>query len=168
MKFICISIFSVLFFVGCAKDDSKQNTSELPIATNNLAANTCVVTRPDGMLEGGFAGSTVFLSKKYLSSAIQKIYHDGVFPSQYSMGNPEKAPAREILLKTGTSWKWSIEPAKDSEGKRTLLRIYKEILNPVDNDSYELDSKVFHYGDQIQIIDSDSNIRIECSIPKDT
>lgn len=164
MKFVFLLVLTILLPWGCAKDSSD---SSKVTALSELSADTCNVTRPGGKVSDGMDGKKVLLYRQYLAFAIQKLYNEGEFPQSYAVGISEHKPSKAELLAKGTSWKWSIEPAKDAEGKWSLLRIYKEIWYPVDDHSYELETQTFNYGDSIEVRDGDTGILIQCLIPKD-
>lgn len=171
-----VILFSVAAcaLVGCGKGFTASNSVTTPPgvavpagpveATN---ANTCVVTRPGGVLDDGIAGSTSVLNPEILTQADQSIYISGTFPADHYVIHREfTAPSREALLAHARAYKWEIGPAKDAGGQWTKLSVWKEVLNPENNEAYSIDVKVFDYGDAIAFVDADAHLNIQCNIPK--
>jgi hypothetical protein len=156
-------LLGLIILAGCSSNSSSDNKSP-KVGPTSLKENTCLVSKVDGDFEDGAIKKEVRLIKEYLSTAIQKLYGEGEFLGDYSMGTATLS--KDQLMAEAAAWKWSIAPAKDDNGAWTKLRVYKEILSSNDGDSYEVESKVFSYGDSIEVFDVDSKTKIECSIPK--
>ena len=164
-----LMIFILLaLFAGCGKSSASPASNQInpPIFGQEIASGTCNITRPGGYLAGDIYGSTVFLYKEYLPTGlIQIIYSEGEFPRSYGTGTLDTSHPKEEILANAKAWQWAIAMARDERGGWTVLRIYKQVLNSKNGVAYETDAKIINFGDQVDFMDMDSGIRIQCSIP---